>query len=550
MTTDTPDKKDPQDQSEAPENQASELKVPPTGGEEDKLRTALRSFFKLFERQPSSGGGDSTGGGVPTGGGGQAELLDDPSRRTFFKRAAIGGGIALAGGGLTYAGAKVAISGRSVDDMDEAIKTEGTLKPMDQRNVILTFATSKTLNEKHPERNEQYSKLQNKKFHFYEGASHFEHRVPWDNSKPGYTQLDKALHHAAWNPLKSAETWTMAHSQPNTRVLGWDQSDVEKEKYEFKSERDAAWAIKSAARVWGAVRCGITRRDRRWDYDPLYDIEKSRTLTWERDFPFEPKTVIVMAMPMDYDAMATAPFWTAEAAIGHGYVVMAQIANQMAKFLRGLGYQAVGAGNDLGMSVAYGVAAGIGEAGRHSQLMVPGIGPRVRLCKVYTDFEFVEYDKPHDWGMAKFCLSCGECAKACPSNALPKVEDPGSGWGYQPQYEFSDEPGYTWNNHTGVLKFHSDAKKCFDFWLENDSACGNCVTACTYNEPDYWHHWLSMASTTVAPGFLHTLMSHMHPMFGYGATGDPSKVKKFWETGKGMRVNSSMKNNIATAGRS
>jgi hypothetical protein len=43
-------------------------------------------------------------------------------------------------------------------------------------------------------------------------------------------------------------------------------------------------------------------------------------------------------------------------------------------------------------------------------------------------------------------------------------------------------------------------------------------------------------------------MSKMHPMFGYGATGDPSKVDKFWKTGKGMRINSSMKNNIGTAG--
>jgi reductive dehalogenase len=331
-------------------------------------------------------------------------------------------------------------------------------------------------------------------------------------------------------------------------MLGWDQSDVEKEQYQFKSKQEAATAIKSAARVFGAVRCGITKRDKRWDYDPLYDILNERTLSWEKDFPFEPKTVIVLLTPMDYDNIATAPAWTAEGAIGHGYVLMAQLANQIAKFIRGMGYHAVGAGNDLGNSVAYGIAAGLGQGGRHAQLMVPGIGPRVRICKVYTDFEFVEYDKPHDWGMSKFCLSCGECAKACPSGAIPYVDSVDSGFGFKPTYEHSNEPGYTWNNHTGVQKFYCDAKKCFDFWIENDSACGSCIAACTFNEPDYWHHWLSMASTTVAPGFLHNLMSKMHPMFGYGHTGDPSKVKKFWNTGKGMRVNSRMKNNIGTAG--
>jgi hypothetical protein len=42
---------------------------------------------------------------------------------------------------------------------------------------------------------------------------------------------------------------------------------------------------------------------------------------------------------------------------------MAQMANQVSKFIRGLGYHAVGAGNDLGNSVAYAIAAGLGNGG-------------------------------------------------------------------------------------------------------------------------------------------------------------------------------------------
>ena len=124
-----------------------------------------------------------------------------------------------------------------------------------------------------------------------------------------------------------------------------------------------------------------------------------------------------------------------------------------------------------------------------------------------------------------------------------------SGYGLAPTYEHSDEPGYTWNNQVGVKKFYADSKKCYDFWIENDSACGNCITACTFNEPDYWHHWLSMAGATVAPSILHNLMSHMHPLFGYGATDDQDKVDKFWKTGEGMRINPSSKNNSSTAGK-
>ncbi len=471
-------------------------------------------------------------------------VLDDPTRRTFFKRAAVGSGAALLAGGATYGAVQVSLNGRRDN---EPITTDETFKPKDQREVILTYAASAALNEQHPERNEQYSSLQNKEFHFHESFKHFERRVPWDNSKPGYTQKDRALHHAAWYPLDAAESHTMAFSQPDTRMLSWDQSDVEEEQYQFTSEQEAATSIKSAARVFGAVRCGITRRDRRWDYDPIYDIENERTLSWEDDFPFEPKTVIVMLVPMDYDNISTAPAWTAEGSIGNGYVLMAMLANQIAKFIRGLGYHAVGAGNDLGMSVPYAIMAGLGEGGRNQQLLAPGLGPRHRICKVYTDFEFVEYDEPHNWGITEFCLSCGKCAEACPPGALPKLESVDGGFGFQPTYEHNDEPGYTWNNHTGVQKFYSDAKKCYNFWIDNDSACGNCISACTFNEADYWHHWFIMGITPVAPAFLHGWMAELHPVFGYGAVNDPAKVEKFWQTGEGMRTNTKMKNNIGTS---
>ncbi|MDJ0848152.1 MAG: reductive dehalogenase domain-containing protein [Myxococcota bacterium] len=483
----------------------------------------------------------------PASSGGES-LLDDPSRRLFFKRAAIGGGAALLGGGATFAFTQRQIQGSPVDD-SAVFQTDETFKPKDQRDVILAFAASAKLQEKHPERSEMHSKYITKGFDYHKAGMGFEKRLPFDNSKVGFTQKDRALHHAAWYPLTVSGVEPMKFCQPDTMLLSWDQSDVEEEQYQFSSPQEAATSIKSAARVWGAVRCGITRRDRRWDYDPLYDMLNERELSWEKDFPFEPKTVIVILVPMDYDNIQTAPAWTAEGSVGHGYVIMAQIANQVAKFLRGMGYHAVGAGNDLGNSVAYGIAAGLGQGGRNAQLLVPGLGPRHRICKVYTDFEDVEYDQPHDWGITQFCLSCGECAKSCPSDALPMLEEEDSGYGFHPKYEHHDVPGYTWNNHTGVKKFYSDAKKCYDFWIENDSACGNCIASCTYNEPDYWHHWLSMASTTIAPGFLHHTMSKMHPLFGYGVTGDPAKVDKFWKTGEGMRVNPSSKNNMTTAGK-
>jgi len=474
-------------------------------------------------------------------------ILDDNGRRSFLKRAALGGGGALLGGAGAYGFVKSELKGKPVSDyplIDEAI-----FKPKDQRATVLAFAHSHHLAEMYPERTTQYNQLHGKDFDFQTGFKQM-YEIPWDNSKPGYTQLDRALQMAGWEPLVVAGSRMVANLQPNTPLHAWDQSAVVDEQYQFESKKQATDSIKSAARVFGAVKCGIAKRDKRWDYDPLYDDENQRELSWEKDFPFEPKTVIVMLIPMDYDCMATAPAWTADGTAADGYTKSSVIANQITKFIHGLGYHAVGAGNDLGSSVPYAIMAGLGEGGRNGALLSPGIGPRHRICKVYTDFEFVEYDQPHTWGITDFCLKCGKCADACPSDAIPKLESENGGYGFEPNYEYSDKPGYTWNNHHGIQKFYSDAKKCYNFWVENGSACAACIASCTFNEPDMWHHLFIMGITDKTPGFLHGWMAQLHPKFGYGSTADPKKAEKFWKTGEGMRTNTELKNNIGTSNKS
>jgi hypothetical protein len=48
---------------------------------------------------------------------------------------------------------------------------------------------------------------------------------------------------------------------------------------------------------------------------------------WER-FPFEPKTVIVMAFEMDYEGIAASPSEVGAAAVGAGYSQMAKVSYQ------------------------------------------------------------------------------------------------------------------------------------------------------------------------------------------------------------------------------
>jgi len=450
----------------------------------------------------------------------------DQSKRTLLKLGVAGAGMAVAAAGGVVISHK--LDGTPMDDIVASDQLAEDFKPMDQRDVLLTFATSRALGEKYPERTEVYNRTRHKEdpnhkeLNFQQAFKGFGKQPP--RKETGYTQLEKALDHAAWVP-ENALAFGEAAGRPRAGVLDWNQDHVARNQYRFASREEATLAIKSAARLFGAYACGIARHDSRFDYNPLYDSFEEKNLSWENDFPFQPKSVIVMLWEMDYHAIATAPAYTASAAAAECYSRQVKGAVQMKSFLQGLGYQAVGAGNDLGISAAYAILAGLAEGARNGSIIAPRVGCRVRISKVYTDFDFVEYGQPRDYGVKSFCQHCKRCAKACPSQAITHDDMPS----LYPTY--SDDPDYTWNNHKGIYKYYSDSKKCFNFWIANDGDCGNCIAACPYNKPDFWHHRFIDAQNVIAPGWVHGIMREFDILFGYGRVADPDKVRYFWKTG-------------------
>ena len=456
----------------------------------------------------------------------QKKTETDAGRRNFLKLGLAGAGVAAAvAGGVTVIRR---MEGIPHDEFPLPIRDD--FKPIDQRNQINVFANSKVLNEKHPERNRSFSeqlKKENpqgfKPFHFYETRSTFMTKPYRDT--PGYSQLERAL--AIGGFSSAMEQLGGGIDRTNIGVSSWEQHMLAPNQYRFDSPQEAAISIKSAARVYGALRCGITKRDPRWDYDPMYDAGIERELSWEKDFPFEPKTVIVILVEMDYHAMGSAPSWMADATVGDAYANAIKIAGQLTIFLRQLGYQAVASMNDMGVNAPYAIAAGLGEGARNGAIITPKHGPRVRISKVYTDLELVEYDKPRTFGVASFCLNCKRCADSCPSKAITFDDQ-----SWEPTY--SSDPDYIWHASPGILKFHNDAKKCAKFWIDNDGGCGNCIASCPYNKPDFWHHRLVDAQNVIAPGPVHAFMREMDIFFGYGKVSDPDRVKKFWKLGKSV----------------
>jgi ferredoxin len=278
---------------------------------------------------------------------------------------------------------------------------------------------------------------------------------PYRNA-PGYTQLDRALNEGGWAP-NNFMAFAQQFGQPNSGVLGWKQDHLAETRYKFESKEQASAAIKAAAKLYGSTRAGIARNDPRWNYSEMYDALEKKTLTWD-DFPFKPKSVIVTAIEMNYEAISTAPAWVESAAASTIYSQECKVTYSLAVFLRQLGYKAVASVNDLGINAGYAIMAGIGEGARNGSVIAPKIGCRLRLGKVYTDLDFVEYDKPRSYGVMSFCRHCKKCAMNCPSQAISMDDEPG----FHPTW--SKNPKDWYKNQIGILKFHSNSEKCFRFW--------------------------------------------------------------------------------------
>jgi epoxyqueuosine reductase len=421
-------------------------------------------------------------------------------RRNFLK---IGlGGAALAGAAATATVVSKKVEGIELEDLPNEIDPK-LFKPFNQRNTVLARAVSGIDPDLH------------------QAMAGFKSGAP--RNIPGYTQLDRALADGAWALSKEAAPG-QEYGKPDTGILTWSQDGLSDSRYTFDSKTDAAKAIKAAGQLYGATLVGIAPNDPRWNYAELFDPVENKPVSWDA-LPFKPKSVVVIACEMNYEAVATAPSWIESATVAATYSECVKVAGSLAAFFRGLGYKAVGTVNDMGVNVAYGIMAGLGEGARNGSLIVPKFGPRVRLAKVYTEFDFVEYDKPRSFGVENFCRHCKKCADSCPSKAITHDDEPS----FVPT--FSDKPEDWVKNQIGVRKFHNNSEKCFRFWIENSGDCGSCIASCPYNKPDFWHHRMIDATNVISPGAVHSIMREMDTVFGYGVVNDPAKAVRFWDKG-------------------
>ena len=229
--------------------------------------------------------------------------------------------------------------------------------------------------------------------------------------------------------------------------------------------------VKKVGKWFGADLVGICELNRLWLYSHWGDHNAKLAETFEVGDPVELaeeyKYVVVMAIQMDYSDVQRSP--AVCPTIDLGYSKMGFTATHVAEFIRNLGYQAIPSGNDTGLTIPMAVDAGLGELGRLGLLLTDKYGPRVRLCKVFTDLP-LEPDEPVDLGVQHFCEICGKCAQNCPGNALLKGER-------------TDKPQDISTN-LGLLKWPVHSENCLSWWYKSGTTgCTNCIRVCPYNKP-------------------------------------------------------------------
>ena len=343
---------------------------------------------------------------------------------------------------------------------------------------------------------------------FYES-----YRTPLEEWKTvdGYRHKDFALRNAGWHVADLfAERLEAQDRREGFLDFLTAHREGPKDRVEPESPAVAAREIKKVARLFGADLVGITDHDARFTYTHKYsrEVEEEKPL----DLPEGLESVIVVCHEMDHDLLLTVPSALSGTATGVGYSKDVVTLLALAQYIRNLGYQAYASMNDTGLSIPLAIKAGLGEYGRHGLLIAPGLGPRLRIGKVYTDLPLA-WDQPVRFGVKEFCEICRKCSDACPPSAI----DDG-------------EPGETVHNRSnlpGVTKWTTDAEKCFSFWAAQVTDCSICVRVCPYNRG--YPRWIERVRFRLMGSWLRGVMLWVDGMLGGGERRAPGGWWRRWK---------------------
>lgn len=222
--------------------------------------------------------------------------------------------------------------------------------------------------------------------------------------------------------------------------------------------------IEKIARYYGAVDVGITSLK----HYHLYSHAGRHTETWGKLIDNSHSTAIVIVVAMKLAMMKKAPTMSAVIESSRQYVEAAKIANIIAEYIHGFGYDAR-AHTDQNyetLCVPLAVDSGVGVLGRMGIVIHDKYGPCVRLSVVTTELELRSTEKKKMF-VNEFCDLCKKCAENCPAQAVSYDQVPES---------------------RGFKHWTIESEQCYSFWKRIGTDCGFCIRVCPYTKPNTFIH--------------------------------------------------------------
>jgi len=169
-------------------------------------------------------------------------------------------------------------------------------------------------------------------------------------------------------------------------------------------------ALRAEAERIGLSRIGVAANDPKYSFS-VSDAEQL-------------PNVVVCLVEQDWELTQQIPSDEAEKSAMFGYAEGMKRTALLAEFLKKQGYRAAPQGlTGDGITIHYGVAAGLGQLGLNGQLLTPEAGSRCRILLLTTDAPLT-LDKPVDYGLHKVCDECKACVRNCPVGAIPQTRKP------------------------------------------------------------------------------------------------------------------------------
>jgi epoxyqueuosine reductase len=338
---------------------------------------------------------------------------------------------------------------------------------------------------------------------FYRDAPEFDDRLGWEHR-------DWAAAAAAWN---LEDRHAKGNVRGNFGMYEWEGMSGKGQRIVHGGRRaqgkpeEMSRDVKRIALQFGASAAGVCRVHPAWVYSHQFSVETGEHKPLE--LPSGMDNAVVLAIPMDYHTVRSASQPIANIATGLGYSQMAIVANLVASFIRYMGYRAIPSGNDTAMSIPMAMAAGLGELGRLGLLVTEKHGPRVRLCKVFTDMPLAP-DRYRPFGVAEFCKVCKLCTRYCPAKAISDGD--------------MTTEGPTMSNQHGPRKWYINPERCFSYWAEKQVSCSRCIRSCAFNKLPGPLHDLTRAIIK-RTSLLNPLIVRIDKLLRYAK---PYHAKRYW----------------------